>query len=409
MENYIVIGAGISGISFCKEIRQHDKVSKITLINGEYFLPYKRTDLSKKFIETSDDSFEIFTNQDAKDLDIKIVNALCDEIFEDKHQISLDNKDILDYSKLVIAIGKDHINQSNHKLSYFAKSKQDILKLKNDLDKIKSIAIIGGGILGLEMCYALSKEGLDITVFDSSSHLLSLQCEKDYSDVIEKSLAKNNIKYHLNSMTQIEFYDNSVNILFKKDNQEQILKFDAVLSCFKYQVPQIKSNIKTTKSGGIIVDENLHCGKDIYAIGDCIVFDNEPINLWHESQECAQMLAKSFILNTKALYKKKNYRIKLDLFGDFFYSLNYNNLKNIKVFELIKFKSPDLIDLENDTLTFELSGQRKMAHIYKDENQKVLAVNTLNIGVDRQKQKEMTVAVNNGILAVDFVNLFIMN
>ncbi|MEM9424891.1 MAG: FAD/NAD(P)-binding oxidoreductase, partial [Spirochaetota bacterium] len=65
---YLIIGAGIAGLTAATNIRSLDKESSITLINGEPYPPYKRTNLSKFFAQGfSEEDFTLATPKDLRE------------------------------------------------------------------------------------------------------------------------------------------------------------------------------------------------------------------------------------------------------------------------------------------------------------------------------------------------------
>ena len=81
-KNISILGAGQAGAYAASEIRKHDKEIKITIFNGETYLPYERPPLSKDSImgKKNYDELSFFSNDFYNKENIKIINATVKEV-----------------------------------------------------------------------------------------------------------------------------------------------------------------------------------------------------------------------------------------------------------------------------------------------------------------------------------------
>ena len=64
--DYLIIGAGMAGVTACEGIREHDKKGSVLLVGRENFLPYHRPPLSKNFLKSSSMGTDDLLHEDAE-------------------------------------------------------------------------------------------------------------------------------------------------------------------------------------------------------------------------------------------------------------------------------------------------------------------------------------------------------
>lgn len=159
---------------------------------------------------------------------------------------------------------------------------EKIFTLRNipDMDKIikkikvestKSVAVIGGGFIGVEMAENLKHLNLETHLIEAAPHILA-PFDSDLSEDLEDKMLENNVILHL-SKKVIKFEDRGEKInIFLDDNSS--LSVDFVISAIGVQADTAflkDSGINLNERGSIIVNEYLETNfKNIYALGDAI-------------------------------------------------------------------------------------------------------------------------------------------
>lgn len=157
-----------------------------------------------------------------------------------------------------------------------------IFTLRNipDMDKIikkinmenpKSVAVIGGGFIGVEMAENLKHLKLETHLIEAAPHILA-PFDSDLSEDLEDKMLENNVILHL-SKKVIKFEDKGEKInIFLDDNSS--LTVDFVISAIGVQADTAflkDSGISLNERGSIIVNEYLETNfENIYALGDAI-------------------------------------------------------------------------------------------------------------------------------------------
>ena len=142
----------------------------------------------------------------------------------------------------------------------------------------KNFAVIGGGVIGLEMGSVWSRLGSNVTVLEYLDHITP-GMDKEVSSEFLKILTKQGIKFKLSSkVTAVTNKGNQVEVSFEKyqTSQKEMLLVDKVLVAvgrkpYTEGLNLNKLGIKKDPQGRIEVNEKLQRSiKNIYAIGDII-------------------------------------------------------------------------------------------------------------------------------------------
>ncbi|WP_350343456.1 dihydrolipoyl dehydrogenase [Proteinivorax tanatarense] len=150
----------------------------------------------------------------------------------------------------------------------------DILSLEN---LPKSMVVIGGGVIGMELSFILRKFGVEITVIEAMDSILP-SLNKKASEVVLKSAEKQGIKVITGVLAQeiASAANGGAVVSLTKDKEELKVYGEKVLMSIgrEFNIQGIdpdKNKIELTEQGAVKVDEKLRTSvTNIYAIGDVI-------------------------------------------------------------------------------------------------------------------------------------------
>ncbi len=187
--------------------------------------------------------------------------------FVDPHTVQVDGKKITSET-FIIATGSNALMPSFIPLE----GKTNVLTSTEalELDHLPAtVAVIGGGVIGIEFAYLLNKLGAKVTVLELLDHILPM-VDEEVSGLVKKRLEKDGITLHLGAKVQKV---KSSEVLYELDGKQQSVKADAVLMAVG-RVPNTEG-LCADKAGvafdraAIVTDENLRTNvPNIYAIGD---------------------------------------------------------------------------------------------------------------------------------------------
>lgn len=151
----------------------------------------------------------------------------------------------------------------------------------------KTMIVIGGGFIGLELGSVWSRLGAQVHVIEFSDTLCP-SLDKDISQALLKTLKAQGLDIHLGAkVTQVNDKKQSVEVLFKQNGKNQKLSGDTALAAigrlpYHKNLGLEKLNIIPNEKGFIPVNRQYQtAAPNIYAIGDVI----EGAMLAHKAEE----------------------------------------------------------------------------------------------------------------------------
>lgn len=211
-------------------------------------------------------------SHDSKDRFIELGIDLyeAEAVFEDEHTIRVGEKSIT-AKRFVIATGSspfvppiDGIDDVEYLTN------ESIFELR---DKPESMAVIGGGVIGVELSQAMSRLGVDVTVIEGSAHILSKE-DEEIAQIAEHSLSDQIHILNNAEAERVQRDGKGIRIVYSKDGVQNEIYADRLLVATgrKPNVEKLeleKAGVETDE-GFIKVDESLRTSrKHIYAVGDC--------------------------------------------------------------------------------------------------------------------------------------------
>ncbi|WP_028544169.1 dihydrolipoyl dehydrogenase [Paenibacillus taiwanensis] len=141
----------------------------------------------------------------------------------------------------------------------------------------QSVAIVGGGVIGVEWASLLVDFGVDVTVIEAGPRLLPTE-DKEVSKEMERLLKKRGVRIHTNTTVGHDGVlkaDDCVQLLLNKKDEPISLTVERVLVSVGRQANVEHIGLENTnvriENGFIKVNEWMQTQEPhIYAIGDCI-------------------------------------------------------------------------------------------------------------------------------------------
>ncbi|MCI5839358.1 MAG: FAD-dependent oxidoreductase [Peptoniphilaceae bacterium] len=322
--DFIIIGNGIAGFTAAKNLSKSNK--KILIISRENENTYYRTKLSE-FISEDFTEKELFVTKSLRyeenNVDV-LLGANAIKIDKENKKIILSDKREFEYDKLLLATGASAfippIEGINAKGVFAIRTIDDLNNFKEYLKTSKKVAVIGGGILGLEAAFSIKKANKEVLVIEGAPEILSRQLDTELSRKLEKELNKIGIETKKGTNTSKILSENGKVIGIEFDDTTQI-EADVVLvqTGVRSNLDLAKnSSIKTDR--GILANEELKVldEEDIFTAGDCAQINNITMGLWTASMDMGK-IASSNMLGENLKYETPK------LF-------TFLNIGNIKVF-----------------------------------------------------------------------------
>ena len=291
-ENILIIGASGAGMSAAVEIRKRNKISDITIVSKEDVKGYYRPQLSKMLSndKVNIDSMEIKDEAWLKDNKINLIlNKVVEKIDVENKKAILESKEELNYTKLIIASGAEVFVppfKGREKTGVFTlRYAKDGKEIKEYSKGKKTAAVIGGGVLGLEIACELKNLGLEVTVLEMADRILPRQLDVSASKILEEIVTNADVTFRKGVSSKEILGDDKVSGILL-DNGDIVNSDIVVIST------GVKANCKIVEDTGveikraIVVNDKMKTSvENIYACGDCAEFDGINYALWSEAIE----------------------------------------------------------------------------------------------------------------------------
>jgi len=294
-EIYLILGNGAAGISAATAIRERNETCSIVLVSNESVLGYNRPMLTKSMIAKFDLN-QIAVHDEAWYKEKNITNVLDREVIKiDAKEKEVIFKDgiKLKYDKCIYALGADcfvpPISGADKDEVIAIRHISDTEKVIELLPRVKNAVVIGGGVLGLEAAWELSKAKCKVTVLELADKLMGRQLDYEGGKFLEEIIKGTGINIKLN--VRIDEIEGENLVTGVRINGNEVIEADLVIiSC------GIAANSKIAKEAGInanraiIVNEKMETNvSDIYACGDCAEYNGINYAIWPQALEMGKV------------------------------------------------------------------------------------------------------------------------
>ena len=315
MMRVVIIGNGVAGTFSAQHIRNQNNDVEIEIFSQENYIYYTRIKLPELISErVTIDDITVFKEDWYKNKKIKTyLNQKIVKIDPKNKQIIIQNgKNPVSYDKLIIATGSmPNIPPIKNAVEMLGKGVFTLRNIDNAIEirdyikknNIKKAVIIGGGLLGLELARQIKNCDLDTTVVEFFPRLLPRQLDVDCGGMLREEIEKMGIKVVLDAATEEIIVNGSIQGIKIKDGREVEADMVLIQAGIKNTIDLAKdANLETNR--GIIVNQYLETSvEDIYAVGDCIEYNNQTWGIIPACLEQSKIVAASVLGEKKTGYE----------------------------------------------------------------------------------------------------------
>lgn len=206
LERVVIIGAGQAGCQAVASLRAVGFDGAITMVGDEPFAPYQRPPLSKTYLMGTMERERLFLKPDAFYADARcetIYGVPAVSINREAKEVSLADGRVLAYDKLLLATGsrvrKIKIPGADLPGIHYLRSIADVDALRPAFKTAKSLAVVGGGYIGLEVAAVARKYDLKVTVLEALDRVMARAVSRPVSEFYQRVHTEAGVEFHLNT------------------------------------------------------------------------------------------------------------------------------------------------------------------------------------------------------------------
>lgn len=288
---YLIIGNGAAGFNAAKAIRERDRTGSVVMLSNEPYRTYNRPMLTKSIMaDLEEDQIAV---QDASWYEenriIQLLSKEVSAIDTQNKEISLSDGSKFKYTKLIYAAGSEcfipPIKGYDKPEVVAIRRLADTKKIMKLLPDVKHVAVIGGGVLGLEAAWEMRKARCEVTVLELAPILMGRQLDEAAGDVLKKIGQGQGIR--IETGVQIASIEGEDHVTGVKLADGTVIPAELVIVS-----AGVRANTALAKAAGIEVDRAVVVNgrmetnvKDIYACGDCAQYQGINYAIWPQAVE----------------------------------------------------------------------------------------------------------------------------
>lgn len=181
--HYVIVGSSAAGTAAARSIRKSDSSGKITILTEDdaFFSRCQLHLLASGRRSHQQANFLPVEWATKESIDIQW-NKKVASVNPDTHTVSTADGDNISYDRLLIATGSRSwtppIDGIDGELSFSLRTLDDADRILAVLPFVKSISIIGAGLVGTELAAELAKAGKVVNIIELADHPLPMQLEE---------------------------------------------------------------------------------------------------------------------------------------------------------------------------------------------------------------------------------------
>lgn len=294
-DTIIIIGNGAAGTTACEEIRKRNKAASIELISDEDTIGYNRPMLTKGILSDIETlNFYIKPESWYRDNHIRLTLGTSVTDIDGNHKkITLSDGTERSYDKLILATGArpfiPPLEGVDQKGVFAIRTLRDVRGVQEYLRNVQKVAVVGGGILGLEAAWEIKKAGKEVTVIHNGPELMDRQLDPKGSAILKEAAQKQGITVLTEKRTTALEGTGTVTGVRLSDGtllETQMVIFST----------GVTPNLDLIASCGIdadrhfIVNDRMETNlPGVYACGDCAMCNGVSIGIWNQAVEMGKV------------------------------------------------------------------------------------------------------------------------
>jgi rubredoxin---NAD+ reductase len=280
----VVIGSGLAGYNLAREFRKHDKETPLVVVSRDHAGFYSKPMLSNAL--AGQKTAATLVMKDAGKMATELNATLkaqteVERIDTAAKTVVLKGGENLAYRDLVLALGADPIrlplvgDGADEVLS--VNDLDDYARFAERLDGVKSVAVLGAGLIGCEFANDLLARGISPTAIDLAERPLSRLLPEEAGEYLRKKLEAAGAKFRFGvSVQRVERRGPGFSLELSDGSR---VEADLVLSAIGLRPrPGLAKEAGIHVNRGIVTNRLLATSApNVHAMGDCAEVDGHTL------------------------------------------------------------------------------------------------------------------------------------
>ncbi|KLU71157.1 MAG: hypothetical protein RHS_2936 [Robinsoniella sp. RHS] len=294
-EFYLILGNGAAGVSAAEAIRERNETCSIVMVSNESVLSYNRPMLTKSMLASFNPS-QLAIHDEKWYQDRNIINVLdktVKSIDTQAKEVAFSDGLKLKYDKCIYALGSEcfvpPIPGHDKEQVVAIRRLSDVVKIGKMLPNVKHAVVIGGGVLGLEAAWELSKAKCRVTIVEVANQLMGRQLDTGAGDMLKDIILDKGMDIRIGA--NVEEIEGEGAVTGVRLAGGEVIPAELVIVS-----AGVRANTKIAQEAGIqtdraiVVDEKMHTNlTDIYACGDCAQYEGINYAIWPQALEMGKV------------------------------------------------------------------------------------------------------------------------
>jgi len=370
---FAIVGGGLAGAKAAEALRDNDFDGHVVLFGAEERLPYERPPLSKEYLAGKKQVADFTPASSAWYRDHHIELQLGTEVTAidpAAHTVTLPDGAAVGYDKLLLATGsqprRPPIPGADADGVHYLRTLDDADALNSALVERSSLAVVGGGWIGLEVAAGARDRGVNVTVVEMAELPLMAALGREVGEVFADLHREHGVDLRLGaSVSEITTAGGKATGLALGDGSS--IGADAVLVAVGAapNTGLAEQAGLAVADGGVLVDPSLRTSDpDIFAVGDIAAAEHPLYGTRIRTEHWANALKQPAVAVAGMLGKQASYD-ELPYFFTDQYDLGMEYVGHAPRYEKVVFRGD--------------VSKREFTAFWLGDNDRVLAGMNVNI------------------------------
>jgi 3-phenylpropionate/trans-cinnamate dioxygenase ferredoxin reductase subunit len=278
--NIVVIGGGPAGVFAAIEAKRREAQATVTLISEEPCEPYERPPLSKAVLlgkAVAADAPIAGPKGMAGHGVALVLGTRCTAIDRAAGEVVTQSGGRFRYDALVIATGSVVRQIPALPLGaprvHYLRTEAHAVVLGRELKAAQHLAVVGGGLIGLEVAASAAELGVKVTVIEIAPRILARVCDEETSALVHESHRRHRVDIRLNTALKDAHMASDGRLALATGANETIVADLVVVGAGAMPDDGLAAAAGLKTDSGIVVDARCATSDPkIFAAGDVVRF-----------------------------------------------------------------------------------------------------------------------------------------